>query len=167
MARMTVRVADQAPLGRQWLEIRPGPDSKWARTQALAEVQAKPAAAISVPVVKTDPPKLLTITPSQWEQNATYEVTLQGAALPKTLEARFGKDIVVQNFTVTSPATATFTVQVPETATPGPRPMEARPGPDASWEATRLLGVVVAKRRPPFRSSLNCPNSRSSPRFRS
>jgi hypothetical protein len=145
-ARMTVRVADQAPLGRQWLEIRPGPDAKWTRSQALAEVQGKPVAAISIPTVKTDPPKLLAITPSQWEQNGTYEVTLQGAALPETLEARFGKDIVVKNFTITSPATATFTVQVPEAAKPGPRPMEARLGPDAPWEATRLQGVIVAKK---------------------
>ena len=145
-ARMTVRVADQAPLGRQWLEIRPGPDSKWARSQALAEVQAKPAATISPQAVKTDPPKLLAITPTQWEQNGTYEVTLQGAALPETLQARFGKDIVVKNFTITSAATATFTVQVPEAAPPGPRPMEARLDPDTSWEATRLQGVVVAKK---------------------
>jgi len=145
-ARMTVRVADQAPLGRQWLEIRPGPDAKWARSQALAEVQAKPATTVSVPPVKTARPELMAITPNQWEQNGTYEVTLQGAALPETLEARFGKDIVVQNFKITSPATATFTVQIPEAATPGPRPMEARLGPDTSWQATRLQGVVIAKK---------------------
>lgn len=145
-ARMTVRVADQAPLGRQWLEIRPGPDSQWARSQALAEVQAKPAATVSVPSVKTARPELMAITPTQWEQNGTYEITLQGAALPETLEARFGKDVVVRNFTVTSPATATFTVQIPEAAAPGPRPMEARPGPDGAWETTRLQGVVLAKK---------------------
>jgi hypothetical protein len=145
-ARMTVRVADQAPLGRQWLEIRPGPDAKWARSQALAEVQAKPAATVSVPPVKTPRPELMAITPNQWEQNGTYEITLQGAALPETLEARFGKDIVVQNFKITSPATATFTVQIPGAATPGPRLMEARPGPDTPWETTRLQGVVIAKK---------------------
>lgn len=146
MARMTVRVADQAPLGRQWLEIRPGPDSKWARSQALAEVQAKPAAAISVPAVKTAQPELMVITPDQWEPGKTYAITLQGAHLPKTLEAAFGKDVVVRDMKVGSAATASFTVEVAGSAAPGPRPMEARTGKNAAWERTRLQAVVIEKK---------------------
>ncbi|MBE1426162.1 hypothetical protein H4684_002824 [Desulfomicrobium macestii] len=146
MARMTVRVADQAPTGRQWLEIRPGPDSKWARSQALAEVQAKPAAAISVPAVKTLRPELMAISPNQWEPGETYAITLQGAHLPKNLEAAFGKDVVVRDMKVGSAATASFTVEVAGSAAPGPRPMEARTGKDASWERTRLQAVVIEKK---------------------
>ena len=145
MARMTVRVEDQAPLGRQWLEIRPGPDSKWTRTQALAEVQAKPAA-ISVPVIKTVRPELMAITPDQWEPGKTYAIALQGAHLPKTLEAAFGKDVVVRDMKVGSDATASFTVEVAGSAAPGPRRMEARTGKDASWERTRLQAVVIEKK---------------------
>ena len=146
MARMTVRVENQAPLGRQWLEIRPGPDSKWTRTQALAEVQAKPAAAISVPVVKTARPELKAIIPDQWEAGKTYAITLQGAHIPKTLEAAFGKDVVIRDMKVGSDATASFTVEIAGSAAPGPRRMEARTGKDASWERTRLQAVVIEKK---------------------
>ena len=148
MARMTVRVADQAPLGRQWLEIRPGPDAKWTQSRALAEVQAKPAATISVPAVKTVRPELMAITPDQWEPGKTYAVTLQGAHLPEALEAAFGKDVVVREMKVDSASIASFTVEVAPAAAPGPRPMEARAGKSESWERTRLQAVVIEKKSP-------------------
>lgn len=148
MARMTVRVADQAPLGRQWLEIRPGPDAKWTQSRALGEVQAKPAATISVPAIKTARPELSAITPNQWEPGKTYAVTLQGAHLPETLEAAFGKDVVVREMKVGSASIASFTVEVAPAAAPGPRPMEARSGKSESWERTRLQAVVIEKKAP-------------------
>ena len=154
LARMTVQVSKQATPGPYRIEVRSKGDARWGESRATAIVQPAPtinvqpelgAAPKDLPQVTAAPPKLLAITPSQWEQNGTYEVTLQGAALPKTLQARFGKDIIVKDFTVTSPSTATFTVHVPETSAPGQRTMEARSDQEATWSRTALQAVVTKK----------------------
>lgn len=158
-ARLVVRVEDKARPGPHRLDIRPGKDTPWAASRAMAFVRT-PAVIAPPPVAEAPPkpavnataaispaqpvftPSLSGLSPSRWYPGEKYAVTVYGDRFAAGMAMDLGAGILVADLKVEGPTKATMTVAVDAGAATGPRALKTRFPRDPAWKDTGLSGLV-------------------------